>query len=302
MQTTVYVDVLLVLNYVVTVLLLACTAKLLGIKIKRRRIVVAALLGAMGSLTIFLPFMGFWQMLFTRVALSAGIVLAALPWRGGWQLLKGWFVFFAVNFFFAGVMLAIWMLFAPGGMLYYNGVVYFHVSAPLLLITTAAAYLLLGLFGRLSRAGRIPHSTCRATVTLDGKSCAMDALVDTGNSLCEPLSGIPVMVCSLQAVGDILEPGLYQAIEEGNLEAYAQIARTRVRLIPYSAVGGKGTLPALKADRLVTEQNGIQYSTELVYLAISKQPIGPDGCQALLNPDLMAQKLVYSNDSGGVTV
>ncbi len=290
MQTPVYVDVLLVLNYAVTALLVVCTAGLMGIKIKRREIVMAALLGSLGSLTIFLPFMGFFTMLITRILLSGLIVLAALSFRGVGQFFKGWFLFFAVNFFFAGVMLGIWMLFAPAGMLYYNGVVYFNVKPVTLLLSTVAAYLLLRLGGRLSRGGRLPGNRCRATIKLWGNTCALEALIDTGNSLCEPFSGIPVIVCRLDAVKNLLGATLYHALKKEDWEAAAKLPNVKIRMIPYAGLGSRGALPAIQADQLMIQRESDLYKAELVYMAVSGQRFG-DGYDAILNPDLISVPL-----------
>ena len=292
METTlVYVDVLLALNYITTVLLLGGTAKLLGTQMKRRRIVGAALLGAVGSLAIFLPFAGFFSMFAYRVFLSIMIVLVALPWEGAAQLLKGWGMFFAVNFFFAGAMLGIWLLFAPRGMVYLGGVVYFNINPMTLLIGAVAAYILLGLAHRLSRGGRLVGTKCRVTVKLNGNSCSLSALIDTGNSLYEPFSGVPVIVCPLQEISVLLDPVLAAAIKAGDWQKTAIRAGVRIRVVPYSAMGGKGTLPALRVDELIIQQGGQLYKAGLCYMAISAQKIGEGGGQAILNPDLIAAKL-----------
>jgi len=286
MQTPVYVDVLLVLNYAVTALLVVCTAKLMGIRIKRREIVTAALLGSLGSLTIFLPFMGFFPLLLTRILLSGLIVLAALPFRGAGQFFKGWFIFFAVNFFFAGVMLGIWMLFAPSGMLYYNGVVYFNVKPMTLLLATVAAYLLLRLGNWLSRGGRLSGNRCRATIKLKGNTCALEALIDTGNSLYEPFSGAPVIVCRLEALKHLLEAPFYQALKKGDLEAAARVPGVKFRMVPYAGLGSSGALPAIQIDELFIRRGNDLYKAELVYAALSNERFG-EGYDAILNPDLI---------------
>ncbi|MCL2580294.1 MAG: sigma-E processing peptidase SpoIIGA [Oscillospiraceae bacterium] len=290
METPLYLDVLLVINYLVTALLLAGMSRLLGTAIPRRRMIGAALLGAVGSLVIFLPFTSFFAMLGYRVLLSAGIVMAALPWEGWVRFLKGWFVFFAVSFFFAGVMLGIWLLFSPSGMVYHGGVVYFNLNPITLLISTAVAYLLLGLIGRLTRGGRVSGTTCKVTVKLSGRRCTLPALIDTGNSLYEPFSGIPVIVCPLDAVASILPPGMATSIRAGDLGGVKQ-AGVRIRLIPYAALGKTGTLPALRVDELIIRQESALYKAELCYMAVSAEKLGEGGGQAILNPDLIGRKL-----------
>ena len=300
METTVvYVDVLLVLNYITTVLLLSCTAKLLGMQIKRRRIVGAALLGAVGSLAIILPFAGFFSMFAYRIFLSGLIVLAALPWESAVQLLKGWGMFFLVNFFFAGAMLGVWILFSPRGMIYLGGVIYFSINPMTLLIGATAAYILLGFAYRLSRGGRLTGTKCRVTVKLGGGSCSLNALIDTGNSLYEPFSGAPVIVCPLREVSVLLDSALVLAIKAGDWQKTAMKAGARIRVVPYSAMGGKGTLPALRVDELIIQRDGQLYKSGMCYMAISAQKIGEGGGQAILNPDLIATKL---NMECGVSV
>ena len=80
METAVYVDVLLVLNYIVNLLLVLCTAKLSGVLPVRRKIVAAALVGSLCSLTIFLPFMGFFYDVAAKALISALMVRVAFPY------------------------------------------------------------------------------------------------------------------------------------------------------------------------------------------------------------------------------
>ena len=291
METALYVDVLLALNYLTTLALLMGMSKLLGIRLRRRRVVLASLLGAASSLIIFLPFVGFFAMLVYRLAVSGLIVMAALPWEGLSALVRGWGVFFAVNFFFAGVMLALWTVLTPSGMIYYNGVVYFDINPLLLLSGSVAAYLLLGVVSRFSRSGRLVGINCRAQIKLGGKVCSLPGLVDTGNSLYEPFSGIPVIICPLNSVAELLEPKLYNAIKSGDRHKAAMAAGTRLRIIPFAGVGGSGTLPALRVDELITQREGQLYKTELCYMAISTEKSLEGGRVAILNPDLTLRKL-----------
>lgn len=70
---TVYADVLVVVNYIVNLLLLLASAKLLGVVICRWRLCAGALVGALGSLVIFLPYVGMWFQILYKILGS--------PWR-----------------------------------------------------------------------------------------------------------------------------------------------------------------------------------------------------------------------------
>ena len=54
----------------------------------------------------------------------------------------------------------------------------------------------------------------RIKILVNGRSCQMPALLDTGNDLREPLSGLPVLVADYQALRIIMPEYLRQAFEK----------------------------------------------------------------------------------------
>lgn len=288
METGVYVDVLLVVNYVVNVLLISCTAKIAGRKARGRRIVAAALLGSVSSLTIFLPFIGFFVSLLLKLAVSAAVVLTAFRWLSAKAFFKELFLFFAVSFSFAGVMLGIWMAFRPKGMLYYNGIVYFDISAMTLMLTTVIAYGVLELISRLTRAGRIKTTVYQTFVCHQGRTASLKGLVDTGNSLREPFSGYPVMVCSLETAAPALPAETVEAISNGAFQR-GEDCGIPLRSIPYTDVGGGGMLPAFRPDYVQLGSGGPQVRN--VYVAISPRAVGGEAYDCILNPDMACEGL-----------
>lgn len=291
METTVYVDVLLVLNYVVNLLLVLCTAKLTGRRPKRRRIVAAALFGSASALTIFLPYLGFGAELSLKLALAAALVRIAFPYTGFRAYGKQLFVFFATSVFFGGVMLALWVAFAPGGMIYHNGVVYFNISSLALIVTTAAAYAALTLAHRLARGGRVRTVVYRMEVCFRGRSVSLRGLVDTGNSLYEPFSHAPVAVCRLEDIAPLLPAEAVAALRKDELNPDASKHGVPFRLVPYGAVGGAGMIPAFRPERILLFGEGRRYAVEDVFIGITGTGLGGGGYNALLNPDLIAVRI-----------
>ena len=54
-----------------------------------------------------------------------------------------------MNFIFAGLMLAVWLVFKPSGMVYNNAAVYFDIDVKLLVLSTVVCYVVLTLFSKL---------------------------------------------------------------------------------------------------------------------------------------------------------
>ena len=78
-MTVVYVDSVFVLNALMDYLLVLCAARLAGIPLRRRRYLLAGLLGGAYAVAVFLPGLGFLSA--TPVKLAAGILLALAAYR-----------------------------------------------------------------------------------------------------------------------------------------------------------------------------------------------------------------------------
>ena len=288
-MTEIYVDVLLVINYVVNSFLLQCLAKCTGRKPKGSRLVAAAVVGSIGSLTIFLPFMGFFATNAIKLLLSSLMVRIVFCYRGWRSFMREWIVFFVISFFFAGAMLALWLIIKPVGMFFYNGVPYFDISAVMLVVMSAAAYALISLFWYFSRSGRIHQDIYDVKIKMGNRFVSVRALVDTGNSLYEPFSGTPVMICSLEDIAPLLGADLCEALTKQDY-GILKNHEWRMRFICYNAVGGAGMLPAFPADKLTILQGNKFFEVENIFIAVATGRVGGESYSALLNPDLVEQK------------
>ena len=266
---TVYADVLVVVNSIVNLLLLLASAKLLGVVTCRWRLCAGALVGALGSLVIFLPYVGMWFQALYKILLALAMAAAAFGVRPWQRLAKALFVTFAVSFLFAGLMLALSHLLAPAGMIFYNGVVYFDISVLALILSTTAAYLLLLLFERLF-AGRVDeHRLYEITVTAGGRAVSCKGLADTGSDLREPFSGAPVIVCDRTLAERVRPP-----------------EHAGFRVIPCRTVTGEGALEGFRPDEIQITGGGRTIRTSDVYIAASREPISGE-YQALINPQII---------------
>ena len=280
-QMAIYVDILLVTNYVVNMLLLNCYAKFAGRKLRRTRLIAAALVGALGSLSIFLPSFSMFFEITYKLALSATMILIVAKPRSLHGFCSDWLMFFAANFLFAGAMLAVWIFLKPRGMLYYNGIVYFNISAVALLFLTVTAYFIGDIFWRIAKNGRVSHQKYALFLRLGERTVTLNAILDTGNNLYEPFSGTPVAICRMDSLLPLFPYGFEDAICKLNFENTARFG-IKVRFIPYTVVGDNGMLPAFRPDEAVLN-NGQSFAVEDIYIAVSANGMVND---ALLHPDL----------------
>jgi len=101
-------------------------------------------------------------------------------------------------------------------------------------------------------------------VTLFGKTVVLNAMVDTGNLLCDPVSGKSVIVAELSALRDVLPADLAHACESGNLSDYLSHGKhaSRVRPIPANAATESGLLLAIVPDRITVTVGKERFSSD----------------------------------------
>ena len=285
MVQEVYVDILLAVNFFVNLLLLSLVGG--RCRCSRGRLVLAACVGALSSLHIFLPPLPVWAGtalgVLLKIGWGAAMVRIAFGWQGWYSLIKRWLLLLGCGWVFFGLMQQLRGCYAGKGMFVFDNALYFHIRTPVFILCLAGAYLVVWSIGALLRLTCPKESLCSAVLEVDGQQLRLDALIDSGNSLVEPFSGLPVAVCSLSVAAKLLSAELLSAMlcGQGN-------QLHRVRQIPFCAVGQSGLLPAVKGERLtICCESQAPKVSEAFYLAVTQQPIGGEEWQLLLSPGLV---------------
>ena len=156
--------------------------------------------------------------------------------------------------------------------------VYLDLSPLLLFLFTAAAYLVLWLFQKLFHREDLSHQARRFLVEQNGKSVQIWARADTGNTLREPFSGLPVLVCAPSALGEAVPAGLAGLLERGEPPGPG----SSLRLVPFESLGGSGVLPAFRPERVLCLPEKEPVSC---YVALWERGFAAGPYQALYNPD-----------------
>lgn len=275
-MTVVYIDALFLLNLIVNYLLLLAAAKLAGEPLRRLRLATGAALGGLYAAAIFFPGMGF--LTHPLCKLGAAVLMLLTGFGGSRRLLRVTLVFFGLSCAFGGGIFAIGLL-GGRGLTLRNGVLYSVMDLRILLLSAAVCYAVLTLvFRRTARHGR--REVLPAVLILEGRRVAVNALVDTGNTLTDPVTGRPVMVAEGSRLSPLL-PGERVLDEKalrdpvGTLERLSRGGRgRRFRLLPYQAVGVEcGMLLALRLDdaRVGAEDYGG------ILVALSPNPVSDGG-------------------------
>ena len=255
----VYVDVLLAVNFAVNFVLLRITALFCRKRPSALRLGVGAAIGAAGALVLFLPPMTLIFQAIYRVALTLAICAAVFCPCKAPGYIKAVISLTLSSMLLTGA-LTLWQItFSPRGFVQKGGAVYFDIGAFALLFCCGAGYLAASVFS-WAMAGVPRRQFCTVSIMNNGGCVTFSALIDTGNSLTEPFSKKPVIVCERKALRGVIP----------------DMQSVGIRLIPYKTVGKSGILPAFLPEKVILQRESGEVSEINCYIAVSEHDFGGD--------------------------
>lgn len=281
--TVIYADSLLIVNFSMDFLALYITVTLMHMVVRPIRMMLAAMLGAAWALTVTLlePYTAtvFWQIVILAADVAcAGIMISAATHERTISL-KATLTFIAVNIGLGGIMTALYSFVGRVGNTslgtLQNGMA---DSSPGVFIAAAliagAVSIVYGKFRTRSSSRRHVSITLAAF----GRETILTMLSDSGNLLCEPFSGKPVVIISARSMSGVLPRAVLDAAEspERISDLPEELSR-KVRLIPASGVMGKGMLLCFIPDRI-----GVDGSEVDAVAALDIHSGSYDGCDGII--------------------
>lgn len=268
MRYEVYVDSLFLVNFVMNLYILMLVDRSTFRTARPGRLLSAAAMGAGSYLLMFLLSLPLMLKLILGAAGAVGMLPVAFPVRGLRNLLKLMEKMLIFSFCMGGAL-----LFLLRSIPIREGVL-----AGIFGVLLAGGILFLFL-GRLRWGAGQDSSICRATLIRGEKQVAVWALIDSGNSLMEPISGKPVCVVDKEVFQELWEEG-------------GQIYRA----VPYHSIGkAKGILEGYLLPQLHVEIDGMKKTIHEIYIAVSAEPISAadaletESIKMIMNPQILGK-------------
>ena len=282
MTQTVYIDILVITNIYIGYILLSLAGLICSSKASTARLFLSAVLQGVYSLVILLPQIPLCIRLPARLLFCALFVFAAYGYRGRRSFVRLCLAFFAVSAVFAGLMSALWILVAPGGMACNNGAVYFQIDALTLAVLTAVCYAVVRLIYLVLKRQSPTQYIYTMQVEAFGRYFTCNAFLDTGNGLHDVFTGLPVIVVDRDTVAKLFDGVLPFDVE--TVESAAALPRG-FRLLPCSTASGGGLMAVFRPENVVLRCTTGEAQTENVLIGIAPHRIKNGDYEALLSVD-----------------
>lgn len=194
-KTVVYLDVLLLTNFLTAYLLLLAAGALSGQRAPFARMLAGSALAALSALILFAPEQPYPVQVAYKASTALGITAAAFGWRSRRRLVTAACWYAALNIALAGAVLLVILRTGTRVADTANLTVYLRVSPLLLLALSGACCAAVELGLRFSPGGA-PTKTAGLELELCGQPVRLRAELDTGCHLHDPVTCLPVLVVS----------------------------------------------------------------------------------------------------------
>lgn len=268
MEIKIYVDVLFFTNLFMDYALLYICAKITKAKISLIKILLASLFGALyGVFSFFikLPVSLLW---FVKISIGAVMVFISLTPKSIINFIKYTFIFFAVTFCCGGILFSLLYFTKLGSSLQTvvsGGIIYMNIPIYKLIFACGVCYIIMTIFSISSKKyKKLFGIIYDVTVTLEGKSVTLKAILDSGNSLKEPLSNHDVIVAEKNALNPLFTSedyadNLIKDKKYNSLYIYCKSITGREKIIAFMpdsiTINGKQTYAYIGISKMKISEN-----------------------------------------------
>lgn len=294
----IYIDVLFVVNLLINYVLLCACNVFAQLKLNKLRVLFGAFIGACYAVMIFFPDFSLFYSTIFKLLISMLIVAVSFPFYTVLSYIKTLIIFYMVSFGFGGCVLGIFYFSDIGaklGAVYSNGIFYFNLPWTILALSGSIFYLSVRLFGLFSKKMANTKNLRKKLCLSYGEHTAeITALMDTGNSLIDPISLSPVIIAEYKSIKNLfneeIRSGLDRMGEENLIWVMSEVSQKGLsaRLIPFSSLGkDNGMLIGFVPDKVeIRDDCGIRVLEKCV-VGLYEKPLSKDRSYgALLNPYL----------------
>ena len=294
----IYIDVLFAVNFLVNYLLLRVCCIFSGLKVYKYRIILGSVIGACYAVLVFFPDFTLIHSTVYKLLISMLIIAVSSPFFSVRSYLKTLLVFYAVSFAFGGCVLGIFYFSNVGarlGAVYSNGILYFNLPWTILALSGVVFYTSVKLFTIITKRN-MQGKNLKKKILLYFKENFVEvtALMDTGNSLVDPVSLSPVIIVEYKLLKNLFSKDIRDDLDRIGNENNEWIMNDvthkglPVRLIPFASLGKEnGLLLGFVPDKIeIYDSCGIRIIDKCVVGIYERQLSKDKSFGALLNPYL----------------
>lgn len=256
---TIYIDVIIVENLIMNYIILYATGTISKVKISYLRIFCSSLIGAIYAITEYAFKLNIYSNIIIKTILSVIIIYVAFNPQNIKKMCKQLIIFYVTTFTFGGIATYLIYVLKPQNIIIKNGMyVGTYVLKVIFIGAIIGTIILFIAFKQVKSKITKKDMICKIKIKINGKEKTLDAMVDTGNMLKEPITGTPVAVVERTSLYDLLPKEILNNTESilgGDFKNIPEDIKReyipKLKIIPFASLGKQnGMLVGIKPEKI----------------------------------------------------
>ena len=254
----VYIDIILLENLCMNYIILFATAYIMKIKISHIRIIASSSIGAVYSIMLYMQILPIYSSIFMKIILSVVMVYISYAPKSVKIAIKQLIIFYLISFAFGGCAFALLYFVKPQDIFIKNGVYIGTYPLKIALLGGIVGFVITYIaFKIIKNKATKEEMIYKLKIKINDKTVEVNALLDTGNKLKDPITLVPVIVIEKQKLYNFLPEEILENIDkiiggDSNKLIEENIKyMSKFRVIPYNSIGKQnGLMLGFKADEV----------------------------------------------------
>lgn len=255
---TVYIDIILLENLCMNYIILFATAYIMKIKISHIRIIASSSIGAVYSIMLYMQILPIYSSIFMKIILSVVMVYRSYAPKSVKIAIKQLIIFYLISFAFGGCAFALLYFVKPQDIFIKNGVYIGTYPLKIALLGGIVGFIITYIaFKIIKNKATKEEMIYKLKIKINDKTVEVNALLDTGNKLKDPITLVPVIVIEKQKLYNFLPEEILENIDKiigGDSDKLIEENikyMSKFRVIPYNSIGKQnGLMLGFKADEV----------------------------------------------------
>ena len=255
---TVYIDIILLENLCMNYIILFATAYIMKIKISHIRIIASSSIGAVYSIMLYMQILPIYSSIFMKIILSVVMVYISYAPKSVKIAIHQLIIFYLISFAFGGCAFALLYFVKPQDIFIKNGVYIGTYPLKIALLGGIVGFIITYIaFKIIKNKATKEEMIYKLKIKINDKTVEVNALLDTGNKLKDPITLVPVIVIEKQKLYNFLPEEILENIDkiiggDSNKLIEENIKyMSKFRVIPYNSIGKQnGLMLGFKADEV----------------------------------------------------
>lgn len=283
-------------NLIINYLILQSTKIITRTTANKSRIVITAIIAALYPFVLFFPSIVFLSKFYMKFIISILIIKLAFNAKSLGLYLKQLSSFYVISFIFAGASIGFYYFTNNYCGTLFNNMIYGFPLKYIILGVVVGKIMIKNILRYYNEKIAREKELIQVMVYLNDKCSTFIALKDTGNSLVEPISKLPVLVAEYQSIKELLPEALIQIFDSGEVDfmvldnVMEQVKdKLILRLIPFKSIGSNnGILLGFKPDYIViSDESGVNIFEDLLIGIFNNKLSFDNQYNGLLNMEIL---------------